>query len=309
MREGRILFMDQQKGILLESGTNELEIVEFGIGNNKFGINVIKVKEIINPVPITKVPHSHHYVEGIIELRGEVLPVVDVAKALGFPPSENPANDKFIVAEFNKQKIVFHVHTVTQIHRISWKQIEKPSQMYQGLESQIIGVIKLSGQMMLLLDFEKIVVDINPESGINISQVKKLGKRERSNKKLVVAEDSPLLRKLLHDTLAEAGYVYVEFFENGEDALRYLQSIAEEGKNIESEVQLVITDIEMPQMDGHHLTKRIREDNRLSKLPVIIFSSLITDDLRHKGEMVGATAQVSKPEIGELVKTIDENIL
>jgi two-component system chemotaxis response regulator CheV len=301
--------MDQQKGILLESGTNELEIVEFGIGSNKFGINVIKVKEIINPVSVTKVPHSHRYVEGIIELRGEVLPVVDVAKALGFPPSDSPMNDKFIVAEFNKQKIVFHVHTVTQIHRISWKQIEKPSQMYQGLESQIIGVIKLNGQMILLLDFEKIVVDINPDSGINMNQIKKLGKRERSNKKLVVAEDSPLLRKLLHDTLTEAGYVYLEFFENGEDALRYLQSIVQDGKNIESEVHLIITDIEMPQMDGHHLTKRIREDDRLKKLPVIIFSSLITDDLRHKGEMVGATAQVSKPEISELVQMIDEYIL
>jgi two-component system, chemotaxis family, chemotaxis protein CheV len=309
MKEGRILFMDQQKGILLESGTNELEIVEFGIGKNKFGINVIKVKEIINPVPVTKVPHSHHYIEGIIELRGEILPVVDVAKALSFPPSDNPAGDKFIVAEFNKQKIVFHVHAVTQIHRISWKQIEKPSQMYQSLDSQIIGVVKLNGQMILLLDFEKMIVDINPESGININQVKKLGKRERSNKKLVVAEDSPLLRKLLHDTLAEAGYEHIEFFENGEDALGYLQSIVETGRSIESEVQLVITDIEMPQMDGHYLTKRIREDGRLNKLPVIIFSSLITDDLRHKGEMVGATAQVSKPEIGELVKTIDENIL
>ncbi|GMB08651.1 chemotaxis protein [Thermolongibacillus altinsuensis] len=301
--------LDNKNGILLESGTNELEIVEFGIGNNRFAINVIKVKEIINPVPPTKVPHAHPYIEGIIELRGEVLPLIDIAKALGFPPSENPEHDKYIVAEFNQQKVVFHVHSVTQIHRISWKQIEKPSQMYQGLDSQIIGVIKLNGQMILLLDFEKIVVDINPESGINVNQVKKLGKRERSNKKIVVAEDSPLLRKLLHDTLGEAGYVYIEFFENGEDALRYLHSIVEEGKTIESEVQLVITDIEMPQMDGHHLTKRIREDERLQKLPVIIFSSLITDDLRHKGERVGATAQVSKPEIAELVKVIDQYIL
>ncbi|WP_044893944.1 chemotaxis protein [Bacillus alveayuensis] len=301
--------MNQEKGILLESGTNELEIVEFSISNNKFGINVIKVKEIINPVPVTKVPHSHHYIEGIIELRGEILPVVDVAKALNFPLSDNPSSDKFIVAEFNKQKIVFHVHAVTQIHRISWKQIEKPSLMYQGLESQIIGVVKLNGQTILLLDFEKMIFDINPESGINMNQIKKLGKRERSNKKLVVAEDSPLLRKLLYNTLAEAGYEDIEFFENGEDAFRYLQSIVEAGGSIEREVQLVITDLEMPQMDGHHLIKRIREDGRLNKLPVIIFSSLITDDLRHKGEMVGATAQVSKPEIDELVKTIDEHIL
>ncbi|KMY49280.1 chemotaxis protein [Peribacillus loiseleuriae] len=301
--------MDQTKGILLESGTNELEIVEFGIGTNKFGINVIKVKEIINPVPITYVPHAHKNVEGIIELRSEILPVVDVAKALGFPPSEKPKDDKFIVAEFNQQKIVFHVHTVTQIHRISWKQIEKPSDMYQGLEGQIIGVIKLNGEMLLLLDFEKIVVDINPESGISLQQVKKLGKRERSNKKLVVAEDSPLLRKLLHDTLSEAGYEFLEFFENGEDALNYLESIIQSGKELTEEVQLVITDVEMPQMDGLHFTKRMKADNDLGKLPVIIFSSLITDDLRHKGNMVGADAQVSKPEIAELIRLIDEHIL
>lgn len=301
--------MDQTKGILLESGTNELEIVEFGIGTNKFGINVIKVKEIINPVPITYVPHAHKNVEGIIELRSEVLPVVDVAKALGFPPSEKPKDDKFIVAEFNQQKIVFHVHTVTQIHRISWKQIEKPSDMYQGLEGQIIGVIKLNGEMLLLLDFEKIVVDINPESGISIQQVKKLGKRERSNKKLVVAEDSPLLRKLLHDTLSEAGYEFLEFFENGEDALNYLEGIIQSGKDLTEEVQLVITDVEMPQMDGLHLTRRMKADHDLGKLPVIIFSSLITDDLRHKGNVVGADAQVSKPEIAELIQLIDEHIL
>ena len=301
--------MDNKKGILLESGTNELEIVEFSIGKNKFGINVIKVKEIINPVQVTQVPHSHPHVEGIIELRGEVLPVVNVANALGFPPSQSPEQDKFIVAEFNKQKIVFHVHTVTQIHRISWDQIEKPSEMYQGPESQIIGVVKLHGEMILLLDFEKIVVEINPETGINVQQVKKLGQRERSTKKLVVAEDSPLLRKLLHDTLNEAGFINIEFFENGKDALQYLEAITSQGKNITDEVQLVITDIEMPQMDGHHFTRRIKENSQTAKLPVIIFSSLITDDLRHKGQMVGANAQVSKPEIAELVQLIDKHIL
>jgi two-component system, chemotaxis family, chemotaxis protein CheV len=301
--------MDHKKGILLESGTNELEIVEFSIGKNKFGINVIKVKEIINPVQIIQVPHSHPHVEGIIELRGEVLPVVNVANALGFPPSQTPDQDKFIVAEFNKQKIVFHVHTVTQIHRISWDQIEKPSEMYQGPESQIIGVVKLHGEMILLLDFEKIVVEINPETGINVQQVKKLGQRERSTKRLVVAEDSPLLRKLLHDTLNEAGFMNIEFFENGKDALQYLETIVSQGKNITDEVQLVITDVEMPQMDGHHFTKRVKENNDMAKLPVIIFSSLITDDLRHKGHMVGADAQVSKPEIAELVQLIDKHIL
>ncbi|MEI2470339.1 chemotaxis protein [Peribacillus frigoritolerans] len=301
--------MEANKGILLESGTNELEIVEFGLGKNKFGINVIKVKEIINPVPITLVPHSHPNVEGIIELRGEVLPVVNVADALRFPPSETPEQDKFIVAEFNQQKVVFHVHTVTQIHRISWSQIEKPSDMYQGLESQIIGVIKLKSEMLLLLDFEKIVVEINPESGINIQQVKKLGIRQNCDKRILIAEDSPLLRKLLFDTLSETGFKYLEFYENGLDAFNYLENLIESGKVVEDEVQLVITDIEMPQMDGHHLTRRIKENGELAGLPVIIFSSLITDSLRHKGQVVGADAQISKPEIAELIQLIDRLVL
>ncbi|MBX9972195.1 chemotaxis protein [Cytobacillus firmus] len=301
--------MEQKKGILLESGTNELEIIEFSIGRIKFGINVIKVKEIINPVKVIPLPHSHRNIEGIIELRGEVLPVVDVASSLNMEPSESPQQDKFIVTEFNQQKIVFHVHNVSKIHRISWNQIEKPSEVYQGQESQIIGIIKLEDEMVLLLDFEKKVTEINPDAGISIQKVQKLGKRERSDKKLLIAEDSPLLRKLLNDTLNEAGFSQIEFFENGYDAYEYLHSLAELGRDVTKEVQLMITDIEMPQMDGHHLTKKVKEHPVLAKIPVIIFSSLITEDLRHKGQMVGANAQVSKPEIAELVLLIDQHAL
>lgn len=136
-----------------------------------------------------------------------------------------------------------------------------------------------------------------------------MGKRERSNKKIVIAEDSPLLRKLLHDTLNEAGYVNLEFFENGKDALNYLESLEKISPDVSEHVQMIVTDIEMPQMDGHALTKMIKGNNNLSKLPVVIFSSLITDDLRHKGDQVGAEDQVSKPEITELVLKIDQYIL
>ncbi|MEK4424252.1 chemotaxis protein [Solibacillus sp. FSL K6-1523] len=301
--------MENSKGILLESGTNELEIVEFEVANNKFGINVIKVKEIIQPIPVTFIPHVHPHVEGIIQLRGEVLPVVDMLKVLGIPTDVRSPQQKYIVAEFNKQRVVFHVDNVTQIHRISWDQIEKPSDMYQGGTSQVIGVIKRNDEMILLLDFERIMVDINPESSISVDAVKKLGKRERTEKKVVIAEDSPLLRKLLFDTMNEAGYVNTEFFENGRDAYEYLETLVKADKNIENHVQMVVTDIEMPQMDGHHLTKKIKEHADLKKLPVIIFSSLITDDLRHKGDQVGAEEQISKPEIAELILKMDKLIL
>ncbi|WP_456271722.1 chemotaxis protein [Bacillus sp. AK031] len=301
--------MREDKGILLETGTNELEIVEFEAGGNKYGINVIKVKEIIQPLPVTAIPHAHPYMEGIIQLRGEVLPVIDMIKVLGANHESKGSQDKYIVAEFNKLRVVFHVDNVTQIHRISWDQIEKPSNIYQGNSSNVIGVIKKGDDMLLLLDFESIMVEINPDSGIRVEQVKKLGKRNRSEKKIVAAEDSPLLRKLLSDTLSEAGYEEVEFFENGKDAYDYLASLAAGGENIEDAVNLVITDIEMPQMDGHHLTRRIKEHPGLKVLPVVIFSSLITEDLKHKGEKVGAEDQVSKPEINELVLKIDKYIL
>ncbi|TYS15749.1 chemotaxis protein CheV [Rossellomorea vietnamensis] len=301
--------MNEDKGILLESGTNELEIVEFEVGRNKYGINVIKVKEIIQPLPVTSIPHAHPFMEGIIQLRGEVLPVIDMKKVLGVENGVQNKQDKYIVAEFNQLRVVFHVENVTQIHRISWEQIEKPTNMYQGGGSQVIGVIKKGEDMLLLLDFESIMAEINPESGIQVEQVRKLGKRTRSEKKIVAAEDSPLLRKLLSDTLSEAGYDNVEFFENGKDAYDFLESLAVSKGNIEDAVNLVLTDIEMPQMDGHHLTKRIKEHPGLKKLPVIIFSSLITDDLKHKGARVGAEDQVSKPQINELVLKIDKYIL
>ncbi|MFD2925338.1 chemotaxis protein [Halobacillus naozhouensis] len=300
--------MQKDQGILLESGTNELEIVEFSVAENRFGINVIKVKEILNPVPVTKIPHSHAAVEGIIDIRGEVVPVVDVAHALGFETSSNPKQDKFILAEFNQTKIVFHVHTVTQIHRISWESIEKPGTMYQGLETEITGVIKKEGDMLLLLDFEKIVADISPESSIKKADIRVLGERERSDKKILIVEDSGLLRGLLQETLEEAGYIHTTAFEDGKAAYDHLAGLAADGKTIEEEYQLVITDIEMPRMDGHHLTRRIKEDQQLQALPVVIFSSLITNDLKHKGEIAGANAQISKPEIVELIEVIDQHI-
>lgn len=300
--------MKDRSAILLESGTNELEIVEFQVGENRFGINVIKVKEIIKPIPVTFIPHAHEHVEGIIQLRGEVLPVIKMSKVLGIPDVKSE-QEKYIVAEFNKQRVVFHVDNVSRIHRISWDQIEKPADIYQGAATHVIGVIKQEEEMILLLDFERVMVDINPESGINVDSIKKLGTRERSNKKIVIAEDSPLLRKLLHSTLSEAGYHNLEFFENGKDALAYLESLTKVSPDISEHVQLLVTDVEMPQMDGHTLTRRIKEDSNLSILPVLIFSSLITDDLRHKGEKVGAEDQVSKPEIADLVLKIDQFIL
>lgn len=299
--------MNNQTDILLQSGTNELEVVMFQIDSGIFGINVLKVREIINAVEVTPIPNSHPNVEGIIRLRDEVLSVVNLAEVLNLPPSENPEKDKFIIAELNQIKIAFRVHHVSRIHRISWEQIEKPTDLSTGDKAYAIGIIKLENTMAILLDFEKIVVEIDPKAGVNVESVKELGPRERSTKNIVIAEDSAVLRQLLIDTLSEAGYSNVKVFENGKEAWDYLSHLAEdESINPKDRVDLIITDIEMPQMDGHHLTDRIKKDLQLKDIPVVIFSSLITEDLYHKGISVGADAQVSKPEIVSLIEHIDK---
>ncbi|QKS71318.1 chemotaxis protein CheV [Paenalkalicoccus suaedae] len=286
-----------QTEILLESGTNELEVIVFEVGIGTFGINVMKVREIIQPMDVTLMPHAHPHVEGIIRLREEIIPVIDLAKAIGYPPSDTPRSDKLIVAELNQMKVAFHVHSVSRIHRISWEQIEKPNQLGQGLQDLTIGVIKMEDNMVLLLDYEKVVYDIMPEAGLAGATVTTKNEN-RQYKKLLIAEDSPILRQLLHDTLSKAGYSDLVFKEDGKLAWEELSANA-------TAYDGIITDIEMPTMDGHHFTKKIKEDAELQSLPVIIFSSLISGDLFHKGETVGADAQISKPEVNMLVNHLD----
>jgi len=301
---------NKQNSILLTSGTNEVEIVEFSIGNTIMGINVIKVKEIINPLAPVKLPNAHPCLEGIIQLRKEIIPVIDLGKFLGFQPSANPQQDKFIVSEFNQNKYAFHVHTVSRIHRISWEQIEKPSEITQSDQSSLIGIIKLAEKMILLLDFEKIMVDISPSLANQSDAIRAMGERTVSSKHVMIAEDSPMLRKLLLDYLPQIGYPNLTFYTDGKQALEQLLKIADEhGENFSDVVNILITDIEMPQMDGHYLTKTIKQHPILNKLPVVIFSSLITDDLRHKGVSVGANEQISKPEYENLSHIIDQLIL
>jgi len=303
--------MDQSE-ILLETGTNELEVLELGIGEgHRFGINVAKVREIIPASPVTKIPHSHPFVEGIIQIRDEILPVVHLGRALGIQTKLAEDEGFFAITEFNQTKMIFHVGWVNQIHRFSWDHIEKVSDMVKQYNSSVVGVVQLRDRMLLLVDFEKILADINPDLGINLKRTEKVGHRaERNQKGILIAEDSPLLRSLLSDTLNQAGYTHLTFFENGKELWDYLLvSYQNQNEQFFQSTHLVVTDIEMPQMDGLHLTKKIKEHPTLNRLPVVIFSSLVSDSLRHKGNIVGADAQVSKPQVDILVNTLDELIL
>ena len=298
--------------ILLESGTNELELMEFIVAGQHFGINVAKVGEILkySTFPITPMPNSNPFVEGVFRPRDEIMTVINLAAYMGLPPSEDEAHDILIVTTFNKMHTAFHVHDVKVIQRISWASIEKPdSAIYGGEEGLATGIANVDGRLITMVDFEKIIIDISPSSGIQVDDVDRLGSRAKTLKPILMAEDSPMLERLVLESLERAGYVNVSCCQNGKEAWEYLMNAKKADIPLEEQVSLVITDIEMPQMDGHRLLKQIRDDPELRKLPVIIFSSLITEEMYAKGKRLGATAQITKPEIASLVHLIDENIL
>ena len=289
--------------ILLESGTGEVEILEFIINNKFYAINIIKVKEVINANNLTKLPESHPAIAGLTLYRDKIITLIDLRYVLE-KQHKNEIESPIILCEFNKIEVAFSIDSIVGVHRIKWEQITKPDDI--STNSLVIGNIVLSNKIILMLDFEKIVTDISPSTGISEDRIVDIDYKDRSNVKLVLADDSPLIRKLLNDTLIKAGFVNLKIFNDGKQALDYLLDlVSKKGIEFMEDVQVLITDIEMPQMDGHTLTRKIKEHVILRKLPVILFSSLITGDLKHKGEAVGADAQLSKPEIAELVSCID----
>ena len=290
--------------ILLENGTNELEVLEFELDGNAYGINVAKIKEIIPYQKVTPVPNSHPSIEGIFMPRDTMITAIDLKNCLQRGVSEE--GGLFIITNFNMLDIAFHVDAVKGIHRISWEQIIKPGATVSTSEDSIsTGIVKLDNRLVIILDFEKIVSDINPETGLKISEIDDMGVRQRSNVPILIAEDSVLLNKLIVVSLKKAGYDNLIHTQNGQEAYDVIQACKADG-TLKDHVQCVITDIEMPLMDGHRLTKLIKSDDETKDIPVVIFSSLVNDEMKRKGEALGADAQLSKPEIANLVRIIDD---
>ena len=290
--------------ILLENGTNELEVLEFIVDGNSYGINVAKIREIISYTPVTPVPNAHPSVEGIFMPRDAMITAIDLRNCLQRGQSE--PGGLFIITSFNKLDIAFHVDSVVGIHRVSWADIIKPGATVTTSEDGIsTGIIKIDGKLIIILDFEKIITDINPETGLKVTEIESLGERDGSLVPILLAEDSALLRKLIVDSLKKSGYENIIKAENGEEAWEYICKAREDGK-LRERVKLLITDIEMPLMDGHRLTKLVKSDEATKEIPVVIFSSLVNEEMRRKGEALGADVQLSKPEIGNLVKEIDK---
>ena len=300
--------------ILLEAGTNELEIVEFyldelepdGVTPYKgyYGVNVAKVLEIIRLPKVTELPEVRDKsVLGAFNLRSQIIPLVDLSLWLGKKRRTAEAA-KVIVTEFNNVTTAFMVSGVNRIHRISWEEVEPPNTYVSSLTGNTITVVvKLEGRIIFLLDLERIVSALNPQLALRLDEAIdwQAGARYRA----LVADDSTVIREMLKDLLQRANFE-VEAVNNGRDAWERLEELrkksVDEGMPIENYVQCVVSDIEMPQMDGHNLCRRIKEDPVLKRLPVLLFSSLITDRLRHKGDTVGADEQISKPEVTALAQ-------
>ena len=311
-----------QTNILLESGTNELELVEFfleepGItGDNAekdatyrgyYGVNVAKVLEISRMPKVTGLPEVQHpAVMGAFNLRSHIVPLVDLSLWLGKGHIAAQESPKVIVTEFNSVTTAFMVSGVNRIHRISWEQVEPPNRYVTMVsQSSITGVVKLEGRIVFLLDLEKVVADLNPALGLRLDEAVDWG--NAMSYRVLIADDSGLIREMLKDLLQKANFT-VEVVHNGHEAwdrLLELKVRAEnEKKPLTDYVQTLISDIEMPSMDGHNLCKRVKEDPVMRNLPVVLFSSLITDKLRHKGVSVGADDQVSKPEVTHLAQRV-----
>ena len=311
----------EKKGILLESGTNELELVEVYIDEvggyrGYYGVNVAKVIEMIElPANITKPPQSAPFVNGVFNHRGRVITLIDLGTWLNKTRMEG-GRPIVVITEFNETLASFLVSGVTRIHRTSWSNINPVSPYLQGCCDAMTGVIHLEGRTVLILDLESAIVGIDPslsvpflDSKVRAQLVAKSAVGEgRGPLRVLHADDSGMIRRMTKQFLEEDKGFLVTSVVDGSSAWDCLLSLKEKAtaqkKPITDFIDMVLSDIEMPQMDGYHLCLKTKADAVLKTLPFVLFSSLITDKLRHKGESVGADAQISKPNPAELIQQL-----
>jgi len=295
-----------QTQILLEVGTNELELVEFYIDEPDgyrgfYGINVSKVVEISRSQPVTAMPQMlHPSVLGAFPFRdGRIVPLIDISKFLnkGGVASEDP---RIIITEFNRTHTAFLVSGVTRIHRISWKQVEPPTPLLLEISGgSITAVVRLEGRVVFVLDAEAIVATMNPALSVCMDETPPPVIEQKYH--IIHADDSVSIRRLVLNLLEKEGRFEVTQANDGEEAWELLQQYKHESleKNIPITdiVKGIISDIEMPNLDGLTLCKYIKQDPVLKELPVAMFSSLISSSLAHKCESVGADTQFAKPDL------------
>ncbi len=303
---------------ILETGANELEIIDFrmyevlddgSIYEWVLGVNVAKVREVIKrPEKIVKSPGSPPEVEGIAKIRGEVVPIVNLAKWMKIKEPEN-AGKYVIVMEFLREIVGVIVHDAKRIRRIKWADIKKPPpSIEERLGGKIVGVIEIEdGNLLLLLDFEGILDELGMIKIFGVEEEITEDIERYGHFKILILDDSPVARKIIRGILEKDGHTVFEA-SNGMEALEFLmktlKQAEEEGKDITDYIQLIISDIEMPGMDGLTFTKKVKEHPVLSKLPVIINTSLSDKATVDKAKFVHADAHLVKFDAPDLIKLV-----
>lgn len=291
-------------GILLETGTNEFEIVEFIIRSDTkehhFGINVAKVREVIRFPEIVKVPDAHPSVIGTANIRQKLIPIIDLSQALELKYDDNYEDKKVIITFFNHQYNGFVVDEVVRIHRITWADIKDYSSMSDlNMVETVLGVIDIGGNLIQLLDFEKIVLEMNPETGLKDVTIDYSKADQRQGKLVYLAEDSSVIRRFLHSHLEQSGYT-IESFENGKLLLNKVK---------EKIPDLIVTDLEMPVTDGAFVVKTIRANPDTKNMPILVFSSLASEENERKVMSVGANMFIGKPDTDILINEVDKYLI
>ncbi|MFQ5559415.1 MAG: chemotaxis protein CheV [Nitrospinota bacterium] len=298
--------------ILLDTGTNEVEILEFIVGGQNFGINVAKVQQIIpfEKEKVTAVPNSESTIIGVIPWQESPVNLIELSTILETQKVDSPW-PVVLITNFNGITNGFLVDEINRIHRVSWNQINPLNVYLRNCTEYATGSIRLEEKDIILVDFEFIISAIFPETKMSYdveSFQEEVVQPRRENVKIVFAEDSVFIRKAITDFLEKVGF-NVTNFENGEDAFKFIKDAYDKAKvsggDISEQVELVVSDIEMPQMDGLTLCRKIKEDLKIPNLPVIIFSSLINEQMSYKCKQVGADAYITKPKSKELVGIID----
>ena len=295
--------MQEVKKVTTEVGTNEWQLVVFVLGDQSFAINVDKTREILRWPGCRAIPDAPAALIGITSVRGEVLPMVDLRVFLGIQPVTPIEQSKVIIAEFNEVKLGFVVDAVERIYRIKSEDLDS-TMTGKYLGDWILYVIKRDTRNVLLLDYEAIVQTISPQLVIQHNAADSAKARAMleevgrpADYRIIVAEDSPLIRKQVEDALTASGFTNLKICPDGKVAYDAIVKDREA-------CDLLITDVEMPRLDGLTLTRRIKENLETKNIPVVVFSSIMANDIKNKAASVGANYQVTKPEINQLVECV-----
>ncbi|NJM32647.1 MAG: chemotaxis protein CheV, partial [Limnobacter sp.] len=285
------------------AGSNKMELLLFSLGSSEtFGINVFKVREVCETLPITRTPNMPAGVEGIISLRGAILPVLDLGKCLGM--DSEAERTKLIITEFSSHTQAFLVADVDRIVRVDWEQVKSPQSIGQNQSSMITALTELAeGKLVSILDVEQILGDVIGES--EVPQMENL--RPSKPFPIFFADDSNIARKKIVEVLDKLHLPHQHAI-NGREAWEKLRAIAERAENekkvLKDIVSLILVDAEMPEMDGYVLTRNIKSDNRFAGIPVVMHSSLSSVANKKLGQQVGVDAYVGKFHPEELAAMV-----